>query len=269
MGIKPYPNFFMKAKKSLGQNFLIDNNVINKIIDEVSACEDDLIIEIGPGRGALTSKLKNKGCNVIAYELDRDLSNILSKLEDDKLHVIYGDFLKSNVKEDIKNIKYNNLYLVGNLPYYITTPIIEHIIDENIEFSKFTIMIQKEVADRFMAEAGTKDYGYITLVLKYYFDISKVCDVSKYAFNPVPKVESSVVSFVPRKDKLDVDADGYFKFLKNAFRQKRKNLRNNLIGLYDLDIVLQVLNKYGLDLSVRAESLSEEILVDIYKSVTR
>ena len=161
------------------------------------------------------------------------------------------------------------MYLVGNLPYYITTPIIERIIDENIEFSKFTIMIQKEVADRFMAEAGTKDYGYITLVLKYYFDIGKVCDVSKYAFNPVPKVESSVVSFVPRKDKLDVDADGYFKFLKNAFRQKRKNLRNNLNGLYDLDIVLQVLNKYGLDLSVRAESLSEEILVDIYKSVTR
>lgn len=269
MGIKPYPNFFMKAKKSLGQNFLIDNNVINKIIDEVSACEDDLIIEIGPGRGALTSKLKNKGCNVIAYELDRDLSNILSKLEDEKLHVIYGDFLKSNINDDIKNIKYNNLYLIGNLPYYITTPIIEHIIDEKLEFSKFTIMIQKEVAERFMAEAGTKDYGFITLVLKYYFNISKVCDVSKYSFNPVPKVESSVVSFVPRKDKLDVDADGYFKFLKNAFRQKRKNLRNNLNGLYDLDMVLQVLNKYGLDLSVRAESLDEEILVNIYKSVTQ
>ena len=259
----------MKAKKSLGQNFLIDNEVINKIIDEVSACKDDLIIEIGPGRGALTSKLKNKECNVIAYELDRDLCNILKRFEDDKLHVIYGDFLKSNIKEDIKNIKYNNLYLVGNLPYYITTPIIEHIIDEKLEFSKFTIMIQKEVAERFMAEAGTKDYGYITLVLKYYFNISKVCDVSKYAFNPVPKVESSVVSFVPREQKLAVDADGYFKFLKNAFRQKRKNLRNNLNGLYDLDIVLQVLNKYGLDLSVRAESLSEEILVDIYKSVTR
>lgn len=259
----------MKAKKSLGQNFLIDNNVINKIIDEVSACEDDLIIEIGPGRGALTSKLKNKGCNVIAYELDRDLSNILSKLEDEKLHVIYGDFLKSNINDDIKNIKYNNLYLIGNLPYYITTPIIEHIIDEKLEFSKFTIMIQKEVAERFMAEAGTKDYGFITLVLKYYFNISKVCDVSKYSFNPVPKVESSVVSFVPRKDKLDVDADGYFKFLKNAFRQKRKNLRNNLNGLYDLDMVLQVLNKYGLDLSVRAESLDEEILVNIYKSVTQ
>lgn len=257
----------MKAKKSLGQNFLIDNNVINKIVDEVSACNNDLIIEIGPGRGALTSKLKKKGCNVIAYELDTDLSNILSKLEDDKLRVIYKDFLNSNINDDIKDIKYNNLYLVGNLPYYITTPIIEHVIKENINFTKFTIMIQKEVADRFMAHAKTKDYGYITLVLKYYFEINKVCDVSKYAFNPVPKVESSVISFTPRKNKVDVKADSYFKFLKNAFRMKRKNLRNNLNGIYDLEKLEEVLEKYGLDLSVRAEELTEEIFVDLWKNI--
>ena len=257
----------MKAKKSLGQNFLIDNEVINKIVDEVSACNNDLIIEIGPGRGALTSKLKKKGSNVIAYELDTDLSNILSKLEDDKLHVIYKDFLNSNINDDIKDIKYNNLYLVGNLPYYITTPIIEHVIKENINFTKFTIMIQKEVADRFMAHAKTKDYGYITLVLKYYFEINKVCDVSKYAFNPVPKVESSVISFTPRKNKVDVKADSYFKFLKNAFRMKRKNLRNNLNGIYDLEKLEEVLEKYGLDLTVRAEELSEEIFVDLWKNI--
>lgn len=257
----------MKAKKSLGQNFLIDSEVINKIVDEVSACNNDLIIEIGPGRGALTSKLKKKGCNIIAYELDKDLKNILSKLEDDKLHVIYKDFLNSNIKDDIKDIKYNNLYLVGNLPYYITTPIIEHVIKENINFTKFTIMIQKEVADRFMAHEKTKDYGYITLVLKYYFEINKVCDVSKYAFNPVPKVESSVISFTPRKNKVDVKADSYFKFLKNAFRMKRKNLRNNLNGIYDLEKLEEVLEKYGLDLSVRAEELSEEIFVDLWKNI--
>lgn len=257
----------MKAKKSLGQNFLIDNNVINKIVDEVSACNNDLIIEIGPGRGALTSKLKKKGCNVIAYELDTDLSNILSKLEDDKLRVIYKDFLNSNINDDIKDIKYNNLYLVGNLPYYITTPIIEHVIKENINFTKFTIMIQKEVADRFMAHEKTKDYGYITLVLKYYFEINKVCDVSKYAFNPVPKVESGVISFTPRKNKVDVKADSYFKFLKNAFRMKRKNLRNNLNGIYDLEKLEEVLEKYGLDLSVRAEELTEEIFVDLWKNI--
>lgn len=257
----------MKAKKSLGQNFLIDNNIIDKIVDEVSACNNDLIIEIGPGRGALTSKLKKKGCNIIAYELDKDLKNILSKLEDDKLHVIYKDFLNSNIKDDIKDIKYNNLYLVGNLPYYITTPIIEHVIKENINFTKFTIMIQKEVADRFMAHEKTKDYGYITLVLKYYFEINKVCDVSKYAFNPVPKVESSVISFTPRKNKVDVKADSYFKFLKNAFRMKRKNLRNNLNGIYDLEKLEEVLEKYGLDLTVRAEELSEEIFVDLWKNI--
>lgn len=257
----------MKAKKSLGQNFLIDSEVINKIVDEVSACNNDLIIEIGPGKGALTSKLKKKGCNIIAYELDKDLKNILSKLEDDKLHVIYKDFLNSNIKDDIKDIKYNNLYLVGNLPYYITTPIIEHVIKENINFTKFTIMIQKEVADRFMAHEKTKDYGYITLVLKYYFEINKVCDVSKYAFNPVPKVESSVISFTPRKNKVDVKADSYFKFLKNAFRMKRKNLRNNLNGIYDLEKLEEVLEKYGLDLTVRAEELSEEIFVDLWKNI--
>lgn len=248
---------------------MIDRDVINKIVDDVSACNEDLIIEIGPGRGALTKELKKKECNIIAYELDKDLSNILNKLENDKLRIIYKDFLNSNIREDIKDIKYNNLYLVGNLPYYITTPIIEHVIKENITFSKFTIMIQKEVADRFMAHEKTKDYGYITLVLKYYFEIKKVCDVSKFAFNPVPKVESSVISFVPRKNKLDVNVESYFKFLKDAFRLKRKNLKNNLSGMYDLEKIEEILEKYGLDLSVRAEELSEEIFFELWKNLNK
>ena len=254
----------MKAKKSLGQNFLIDNNVINKIIDEVSACEDDLIIEIGPGRGALTSKLKNKGCNVIAYELDRDLSNILSKLEDNKLHVIYGDFLKSNINDDIKNIKYNNLYLIGNLPYYITTPIIEHIISQDLDFKKFTIMVQKEVADRFLAKPKSKNYGYMTLLLNYYFELEKVCDVSKYAFVPVPKVESAVVSFRPRENKPEVDISKYKVFLKNVFRQKRKTLKNNIGGIYDWDKLKKVLAQRNILEQVRAEELSEDVLIDLF-----
>lgn len=257
----------MKAKKSLGQNFLIDNSIIDKIVNEVDALENDLIVEIGPGRGALTSKLKSKKCNVVAYELDKDLKIYLDKLEDDKVKVIYKDFLQCNLNKELIDIKYDNLYLVGNLPYYITTPIIEHVIKEKIEFKKFTIMIQKEVAGRFMARPGSKEYGYITLVLKYYFDIKKVCDVSKHAFNPVPKVESTVLSFVPRSCKKDVDVDSYFKLLKCAFRMKRKNLRNNLNGFYDLEKVQNVLEKYNLDLSVRAESLSEEILVDIWNSL--
>ncbi len=114
----------MKAKKSLGQNFLIDNNIINKIVDEINAEENDLIIEIGPGRGALTKLLKEKKSFLICYELDTDLKPFLDILEDNKTQIIYQDILKSNIIDDINGYKYNNLFIVGNLPYYITTPII-------------------------------------------------------------------------------------------------------------------------------------------------
>lgn len=253
----------MKAKKSLGQNFLIDKNIIKKIVDEVDSNESDLIIEIGPGRGALTKELKQKSSKIIAYELDTDLKPILEKLEDDKVKVIYKDFLLSNINEDIKDIKYNNLYLIGNLPYYITTPIIEHVISEKINFEKFTIMVQKEVADRFLAKPKSKDYGYITLVLKYYFDASKVTDVSKYSFDPVPKVESAVISFTKRENKPEIDEESYFDFLKNAFKQKRKTLKNNL-NTYDWNIIKDILVKHNLKESVRAEELDEDILIEIY-----
>ena len=180
--------------------------------------------------------------------------------------VIYKDFLTSDISEDIKNVEYNNLYLVGNLPYYITTPIIEHVIESKINFKKFTIMVQKEVADRFLASTGTRDYGYITLVLKYYFNIKKVCDVSKYSFNPVPKVESSVVSFLTKERVEEIDTLEYFKFLKNMFRFKRKNIRNNINGIYDIEKINNTLSKYGLSVSNRSEELSEEILLDIFKN---
>lgn len=257
----------MKAKKSLGQNFLVDRNIINKIVDEVSANEGDLIIEIGPGRGALTKELMAKNCNVIAYEIDTDLKIFLDKLEDGKVKVIYKDFLSSNVMEDIKDIKYDKLYLVGNLPYYITTPIIEHVIDEKINFKKFTIMVQKEVADRFSANPGSKDYGYITVLLQYYFDIKRVINVSKYCFNPVPKVESAVLSFTRKEICYKIEDEGlFFKFVKDSFKMKRKTLKNNL-GDYDFNKVLEVLNKYGLSSSVRAEELSLEVFIDIYNNL--
>ena len=265
MGVILSDNLFMKAKKSLGQNFLIDNNVIKKIVSEVDALPGDLVIEIGPGRGALTKRLLSLGCKVIAYEIDTDLRFVLDNLTGD-VKVIYKDFLTSDISEDIKNVEYNNLYLVGNLPYYITTPIIEHVIESKINFKKFTIMVQKEVADRFLASTGTRDYGYITLVLKYYFNMKKVCDVSKYSFNPVPKVESSVVSFFTKERVEEIDTLEYFKFLKNMFRFKRKNIRNNINGIYDIEKINNTLNKYGLSVSNRSEELSEEILLDIFKN---
>ncbi len=256
----------MKAKKSLGQNFLIDKNIISKIVTEVSACNDDLIIEIGPGRGALTKELKRKQAHLICYEIDQDLAGILSKLEDEKTKIIWQDFLKSRIDEDIKDIKYNKLYIVGNLPYYITTPIIEHIMDSNIDFEKLIIMVQREVADRFMANIHTKEYGYITVVLNYYFEVSKVTDVSRYCFNPVPKVESTVLRLVPRKEKEELDFNKFKEFLKVCFSQKRKTLKNNLKG-YDWHKIKNVLNKYHMTESVRAEEISKDVFVEIFKNI--
>ena len=278
------PKFFMKAKKSLGQNFLIDKNVISKIVTEVSACNDDLIVEIGPGRGALTKELKKYNSNILCYELDRDLKNILQELEDDKTKIVWQDFLKSNIKDDIKDIKYNKLYIVGNLPYYITTPIIEHIMDSNINFEKLVIMVQKEVADRFLASPHTKEYGYITVVLNYYFDVSRVINVSKYAFNPVPKVESTVLRLIPKKDKINLDFNKFKDFLKkcegnilldesalkniitgSSFSEENKNtLKNNLKG-YDWSKIKTILDKYNMSENVRAEEISGEILIEIFK----
>jgi 16S rRNA (adenine1518-N6/adenine1519-N6)-dimethyltransferase len=255
----------MKAKKSLGQNFLIDNNIIEKIVKEVSALNEDLIIEIGPGRGALTKKLKNYNCNIIAYEADTDLKIYLDSLEDNKTKVIYGDFLKSNVLEDIKNIKYKDIYIVGNLPYYITTPIIENVIGQKIPFKKFTLMVQKEVADRFMAKPKSSSYGYFTVLLDYYFDVKKVVNVSKNSFSPAPKVDSTVLSFTPKKEIKEVDS-GYFTFLKLAFSQKRKTLKNNLKN-YDWQKIKKILEKYSLSQSVRAEELSQDIFLEIYNCI--
>ena len=256
----------MKAKKSLGQNFLIDKNIISKIVTEVLAYNDDLIIEIGPGRGALTKELKKYNANLICYEVDRDLSNILSKLEDDKTKIIWQDFLKSNIKEDIKDINYNKLFIVGNLPYYITTPIIEHIIDSDINFDKLVIMVQKEVAARFLAKPHTKEYGYITVVLNYYFDIGRVTDVSKYAFNPVPKVESTVLRLIPKSNKENIDFVKYKEFLKVCFSQKRKTLKNNLKS-YNFQSIKEILDKHNLSESIRAEEISGEILIEIFKII--
>lgn len=257
----------MKAKKRFGQNFLINHDVIDKIVDEVLATNEDLIIEIGPGMGALTKKLKEKNAMLVCYEVDNDLKKILNPLENDKTKIIYQDFLSVALEDELKKYCYKNLFIVGNLPYYITTPIIEHVIKSNITFNSMIIMVQKEVALRFMAQAKNKDYGYITLALKYYFDITKVIDVSKYSFNPVPKVESTVIKLVPKRNKLDLDVDKYFSFLKQCFAHKRKTLKNNL-GNYDWSKIKMVLEKHNLYENIRAEELEENVLIEIFKLVS-
>ena len=158
-----------KFKKKFGQNFLQDNNIIKKIASVCDTKKDDLIIEIGPGSGALTKELVTKS-KVLAYEIDNELKDHLLS-EFNNVDFIFDDFLNRNIKEDLSNYEYNDLYVIANLPYYITTPIINKIIEEKIDVNKMVLMVQKEVGERFSAIVGTKDYSSINIFLNYIFDI--------------------------------------------------------------------------------------------------
>ena len=254
-------------KKKYGQNFLKDETIPKKIFNVADIKKNSLIIEIGPGAGIMT-KIMASNPNVkklIAYEIDETLEEILDHnlMGLDNVKVIYDDFLNRDVKEDIKNYEYDNLYIIANLPYYITTPIITKIIDEDIDVSKIVIMIQKEVADRLSAKPGSREYGSITVFLNYYFNIKKEFEVSRNLFTPKPNVDSTVISLSKKEDKMNVkNRELFFKLIRDSFKFKRKTLRNNLKG-YDLDKVAKVLEKYNLDLMVRAETLPLEVFVDI------
>ena len=254
-----------KHRKSLGQNFLIDNHIIDKIIDSASIDNDTLVIEIGPGEGALSKKIVSRAKYAIFYEIDGRLESHLNKVlgNYDNYSIIINDFLKEDVKSEVSNYDYKKLYLISNLPYYITTPIINKFIVDDILPDKMVLMMQKEVAMRFSAKVNSKDYGALTVLLNYYYDIEKLFDVSKNCFFPRPNVDSAVISMSLKKERLNVvDLSNFKKIVRDSFRYKRKNLRNNL-GNYDLDKIEKILNKYGLDLNSRAESVSLDIFVDI------
>lgn len=250
-------------KKKFGQNFIVDKNLIDNIVRLSDIDKDTLVIEIGPGAGSLTCQLGLVAKNVLAYEIDETVDPILKKNISNNTKVIYEDFLKRNVKDDIKNYDYNKLYIIANLPYYITTPIIVKIIEDKLDVDKIVIMVQKEVGSRFSAKPNSKEYNSLSIYLNYYFDVKKILNVSRNVFIPKPNVDSVVVSFTKRKDRLKLkNEDLFFKLVRDSFVYKRKTLRNNLKG-YNLEKIEKVLNKYGFDSSVRAEALSIEIFVDI------
>lgn len=252
-----------QIKKKFGQNFIIDNNIINNIIEKSEIDNETLVIEVGPGMGALTSKLVLKAKNVIAYEIDKTLIPILEKLKTDNLELIFEDFLKRNVKEDLKKYNYKKLYLVANLPYYITTPILIKLIEEKIDVDKIVVMVQKEVGDRFKAKEGSKDYSSLSILFNYNFDIAKLMDISRNVFIPKPNVDSIVLLMKKKEDKEVINnIDIFYKLIRDAFQFKRKNLRNNLKN-YDLDVIEEVLKKYGFDLNSRAEQINYKIFIEI------
>ena len=252
-------------KKKFGQNFIIDENVINSIIDKSKIDKDTLVIEVGPGAGSLTYKLGISAKNVICYEIDTTLENVLKENTRDlnNVKIIYQDFLKANVLDDIKGYEYKKLYFVANLPYYITTPIIIKIIEDCIPVDKMVFMVQNEVGNRFKALPGSKEYGSLSVYLNYYFDVKKILDISRHVFMPEPNVDSIIVEFSKKENLLAVkNEEVFFKLIRDSFTQKRKTLRNNLKG-YNLEKIEEVLNRHNLDLSVRAEQLSTEIFIEI------
>ena len=253
----------LKHKHSLGQNFLKDKKVLINIVDSVDVKEDDLIIEVGPGQGALTKYLKLFKANLRCFEVDTRVKKYLDVFEDDKTKVIYNDFMKVDLNDEIKGIKYNDLYVIANLPYYITTPIIEKMISSPMDVKAMVLMVQNEVADRLSAKTGSKDYGAITVYLNYYYDVEKLFFVHRSSFDPVPNVDSAVIKLSKKEKMLDLkNKDLFFKLVQDSFRMKRKNIRNNLRS-YDLEKITKVLSNYGLDLTVRAESISLQCFVDI------
>lgn len=255
----------MKFKKKFGQNFLKDVNIVKKIVMTAGIEEDSLVIEVGPGGAIMTRELANVAKNVMAYEIDTELQDELSKrLEGcDYVDVVFQDFLTADLLSDVSEYQYKHLYFVSNVPYYITTPILMKLIESGLPFEKIVMMVQKEVGDRFSTQCGSKEYGSITVMLNYFYNVKKEFFVSRKQFVPEPNVDSVIVSFSEKKEKLPLRDFNFFqKVVRDSFQYKRKNIRNNLKN-YDLEKIEKVLTKYGYDLTVRAEALDVEVFVDI------
>lgn len=261
-----------KFSKSLGQNFLIDESVLDKMIAGSGIDKNTNVIEIGPGFGTLTQRLCMSAKKVVAIEIDRSAVPILEKnLEEfDNLKIINDDVLKCDLKKIIADeFDGESIKIVANLPYYITTPIIMHILESKIKTDSLCIMIQKEVAQRIAAKPSCKDYGALTVAVNYYSEPRLICHVPPSSFIPMPKVSSSVISLDIR-DAAPVslkNEKGYFKVVKAAFGQRRKTLLNALSNSGAIPLskeeILSVLNKCGIDEKRRGETLSLQDFANI------
>ena len=267
MNLREETNFLLnkyqlKAKKSLGQNFLIEEGIIEEIVQKADVNEKDLIIEIGPGLGSLTAMLAEKAGKVIAIELDENMVEILEERFSlyQNVEIVHGDVLKVDLQGMIQKEKGNQtvVKVVANLPYYITTPIIMKLLEEKIPVETITVMVQKEVGERLVAHPGSKEYGAITVSVQYYAEPTIIIDVPKENFKPMPEVDSCVVQLTIRKEHLALkDEKVFFRTIKFAFTQRRKNIGNSLTAIgKSKSEVRKMLEELKLDINLRAEDLS-------------
>jgi len=254
------------VKKGYGQNFLVDQHVINKIIAGSNVSDADLVIEIGPGIGGLTERLATLSKHLVAIEIDKALIPILEESFSsyDNVEILNQDILKTDIAEIVTSRGFNSAKIVANLPYYITTPIIMSILESDAPIDSMTIMIQKEVAKRISAAAGTKDYGALSLGVSYRAKTELVANVPRNSFVPRPNVDSAVIRLDRLKSPpVNVSNETLlFKIIRAAFEQRRKTLLNCLFNLLDLglskDELANAFEKCELDANVRGEDLTLE-----------
>ncbi len=270
------------AKKSLGQNFLVDQNIINIIISSLNPQKNETIVEIGAGRGALTEKLVETSGKVLAIEIDRELVPILRDQfgDRDNFHLIEQDALEINF-ESLINLQGPNhkTKLVANLPYYISTAILQHLIQYRHSFSELVLMLQREVVDRITAKTGNKERGFLTVLIEAYFETEKLFDVPSNAFRPVPKVTSSTMRLITKKDgQIErIDEKMFRDIVSLGFMQKRKTILNNLKNATGVILnnieknggIVKILGNAEIDSRRRAETLELIEWVNLVKIMSK
>ena len=270
--------YHIKANKSLGQNFLINSEVVKNIIESSNIVQEDMIIEIGPGLGTLTKYLLEKAGKVLCIELDSRMVDILEDRfsNEDKFEIINEDVLKVDLNKIIKENKeigkIKNVKIVANLPYYITTPIIMKLLEEKLEIESITVMIQKEVADRLIETPGGKNTGAITYTVYYYCESEKIMEVPNSSFIPEPEVTSEVIKMNLRKEPpVNIEnTKVMFMLIKSAYMQRRKTLLNSLTNskvFISKKEGIEILKKLNLNENVRPEELTIQDFANIAKII--
>lgn len=277
--IKIMKKYNVVANKSFGQNFLIDENIVEGIVEKANINKEDFVIEIGPGLGTLTEYLLRNAGKVLAVELDKKMVNIITdrfseEISNGRLEILCDDILKVDLEKIIAReleIGYKKVKVVANLPYYITTPIIMKLLEEKLPIESITVMIQKEVANRLSEIPGGKETGAITYTVYYYADTKILFEVPKESFIPEPEVTSAVIQFnILKAPRVNVkNEEDFFKLIKQSFLMKRKTLVNALVDYKDKEKqdIINILKELDINERVRAEQLTLEQFVKIYEKI--